>query len=247
MMIGDRSKAKLEGRVAFITGAARGIGQACAITLAQGGADVALCDLLPVEETIAMVHKVGRKCIGKQVDVSKRKDLELFVGEILNSFPSVDILVTCAAVCPTTEILEVNEEEWDKVLAVNVKGTFFAVQSVLAHMIKRSYGKIICIGSLAGQTGGITSGPSYVASKGAIHSLVKHLGKKMAKWGICINCIAPGMIRTKMTREFGYKGEWCPVGRLGDPEDIAGPVLFLASDDSSYMTGAIVNVNGGLF
>lgn len=245
-MIRKGLRTKLEGRVALITGAARGIGQACSVALAQGGADVALCDLLPVEETVAMVHKVGRKCIGKQVDVSQRKDLELFVGETLISFPSIDILVTCAAICPTTEILEVNEEEWDKVQAVNVKGTFFAVQSVLPHMIKRSYGKIICIGSLAGQTGGIASGPSYVASKGAIHSLVKHLGKKMAKFGIYINCIAPGMVRTEMSREFGYQGEWCPLGRLGDPEDIAGPVLFLASDDSNYITGAIVNVNGGL-
>lgn len=230
----------------MVTGAARGIGQACCLTLAQAGADVAICDLLPLDETLEKVSQIGRKGVGKKVDVSRRGDLEQFIGEILGYFPSLDILVTCAGICPATGILEVNEEEWDRVLAVNVKGTFFAVQAVLPHMIKRNYGRIICIGSLAAQNGGIASGPSYVASKGAIHSLVKHLGKKMAPSGISVNCVAPGMVNTDMTREFKYRAELCPMGRIGDPEDIAGPVLFLASDDSNYITGAIVNVNGGL-
>ncbi len=245
-MIREGSSNKLEGRIALITGGARGIGQACCLTLAQAGADVAVCDLLPLDETLKKVSQAGRKGIGRRLDISRREDLEQFVHDVLNHFPSLDILVTCAGICPVTGILEVNEEEWDRVLAVNVKGTFFAVQAVLPHMIKRNHGKIICIGSLAAQNGGIASGPSYVASKGAIHSLVKHLGKKMAPFGISVNCVAPGMVNTEMSRGFNFRGELCPMGRIGDPEDIAGPVLFLASDSSKYITGAIVNVNGGL-
>ncbi len=240
-------EANLEGRVALITGGARGIGHACAAAFAQSGVDVAVCDLLPVGETVERVENLKRRCLGKQVDVTDRNGLKRFVEEALAFFPKIDILVTCAGICPRTGILEVSEEEWDNVLAVNVKGTFFAIQSVLPHMMKRHYGKIICFGSLAAQTGGIASGPSYVASKGAIHSLVRHLSKKMAEFGIYINGVAPGMVDTEMTRGFGYRPDGCPIGRIGEPEDMTGPVLFLASDGSNYMTGTIMNANGGLF
>lgn len=236
----------LKGRVAIVTGAARGIGQACAIAFARSGAEVAVCDILPVVHTVDMIEEIGGKCFGKQLDVSRRNEIEGFVREATEYFSQVDILVTCAAICPRTEILESNEEEWDRVFAINVKGTFFAVQTLLPHMMKRNYGKIICIGSLAAQTGGLISGPSYVASKGAIHSLVKHLAKKTAPFGIYVNCISPGMIDTEMTQGFNYRAEWCPLGRIGEPEDIAKAVLFLASDESKYITGAILNVNGGI-
>lgn len=237
---------RLKGRVAIVTGAARGIGQACSIELARAGVKVAVCDILSLDQTVEMIKKADGLSIGKQVDVSRHDKLELFVRETLDYFRRVDILVTCAAICPRTEILESNEEEWDRVFAINVKGTFFAVQTLLPHMMKRNYGKIICIGSLAAQTGGLISGPSYVASKGAIHSLVKHLAKKTAPFGIYVNCISPGMIDTEMTQGFNYRAEWCPLGKIGVPEDIAKAVLFLASDESKYITGAILNVNGGI-
>jgi 3-oxoacyl-[acyl-carrier protein] reductase len=238
--------AKLKGRVALITGAAKGIGQACAVKFAESGAHFAICDLSQSDETVDMVKEVNGQCISKQVDVSRKKELNAFVEETLKHFKRIDILLTCAGICPKTEILKTTEKEWDRVINVNVKGTFFAIQSVLPSMIKQKYGKIICIGSLAAITGGISSGPSYVASKGAIHSLVKYVSKKIAGSGIYINCIAPGMINTEMVQEFGYQGKWCQLGRVGEPEDIASPALFLASDDANYMTGTIVNVDGGI-
>jgi 3-oxoacyl-[acyl-carrier protein] reductase len=238
--------AGLKDRVAIVTGAARGIGQACSIEFARAGVKVAVCDILPLDQTVERIKKADGLSIGKQVDVSRHDKLELFVHETLDYFKRVDILVTCAAICPRTDVLESNEEEWDNVFKINVKGTFFTIQALLPHMMKSNYGKIICIGSLAAQTGGLISGPSYVAAKGAIHSLVKHLAKKMAPFGIYVNCIAPGMINTEMIREFNYQAEWCPLKKIGEPEDIAKAVLFLASDESKYITGAILNVNGGI-
>jgi len=237
---------RLDGRLALVTGAARGIGRASALALARAGADVTLLDVLDTSEAAAAVTASGGWASEIRVDVSDRESVGRAV-EMAEQRGPVDVLVTAAGVYGSTAAIEdLDEEEVDRVLAVNVKGTLWMIQAVLPAMLERG-GKIVCVGSVAGKVGGVLAGPHYVASKGGIHALVKWVAKVGAPHGVYANAIAPGAIETDMITGKGYQPDYCPLGRLGQPEDIAEAVLFLASPASNYITGTVLDVNGGYY
>lgn len=238
----------LSGKVALVTGAARGIGQATSLALAREGADVAPCDVLPMDETITGIHKHGRRALGLKCDVTSPPEVTAGVQRVVREMGRIDILVNNAGVMAKTgrSISEITLRDWDFHLNVNLKGTFLFCQAVWPFMAQQGGGKIVCIGSVAGKIGGVLAGPDYCASKGAVHAMVKCLAKRGVSQGIYVNGIAPGPIRTPMTWDEPYKDEMVPLGRLGEPEDIAEAVVFLASSASNFITGTILDVNGGI-
>jgi 3-oxoacyl-[acyl-carrier protein] reductase len=238
----------LTGRVAIVTGGARGIGRATCTALAREGADIVVCDVLPFAETLAQIQKQNRKAVGLKCDVTNQEEVNQVVNRSMKEFGKIDILVTNAGVMGKTglPIENISLRDWDFHLNINLKGSFLFCQAVWPIMIKQGLGKIVCIGSIAGKIGGVLAGPDYCASKGGIHAMVKCLAKKGASSGIYVNAIAPGPTRTPMTKDEPYKDEMVPLGRLGEPEDIAEAVLFLASSASNFITGTILDVNGGI-
>lgn len=239
----------LKDKIAIITGAARGIGREIAVTLADAGAYVVIADVnlkgaIEVVEEIAC--KGGRKGLAIKVDVSLKKDLDLMINKVLNNFSTVDILVNNAGVCYRRPFDEISENEWDKVMAINLKGAFLCCQSVLPIMKEKNRGCIINLTSLAAKTGGLLVGAHYSASKAGVTSLTKSLAKYAAKYGINVNAVSPGFIDTEMTKDFNYEISTVPLGRLGTPADVAKVVRFLTSEDAKYITGEIIDVDGGV-
>lgn len=238
----------LAGKVAVVTGGARGIGQAICLALAREGADIVACDVLPVEDTLARVQELGRKALGLKCDVSLLDQVRQAADRTLKEFGRVDILVNNAGVMGKTglPLEKITLQDWDFHLNINLKGTFFFCQTVWPIMTGQGGGKIVCVGSIAGKIGGVLAGPDYCASKGGIHALVKCLARRGASIGIYVNGIAPGPIRTPMTQDEPYREDMVPLGRLGEPQDIAEAVVFLASAASHFITGTILDVNGGM-
>ncbi|HZV48525.1 MAG TPA: SDR family NAD(P)-dependent oxidoreductase [Candidatus Dormibacteraeota bacterium] len=230
----------------MVTGAARGIGRAVAVALAGVGAGVVGMDVLDVQETMDAARAVGGQARAMQVDVTDREAVRrAFAAAVPDR--RLDILVTAAGVYGrTTDIDDLEEDELEAVLAVNLKGALWCVQAALP-MMRRHGGSIVCIGSVAGKVGGVLAGPHYVASKGAVHALVKWVARTQAVHGVRANGVAPGAVETEMIRGKGYTPDYCPLGRLGRPEDVAQAVLFLASPASDYVTGTVLDVNGGYF
>ena len=234
----------LTGQVAVVTGAARGIGQAVAVALAEVGADVVAGDLLELDDTVAKVEALGRRSVGVHTDVSVRGDHDALVGAARDGFGRLDILVTCAGVYGEGA-LEVDEKEFDRVYDINVKGTYFAVQAAFPALAEDGGGKIVCVGSIAGKLGGVIAGPQYAASKGAVHAMVRWLAKYGAAQGVLVNGIAPGATDTEMIKGMPYETTYCPLDRFAQPEDIAQAAVFLAAQSSNYITGKVLSVDGG--
>jgi len=244
---------KLAGRVALVTGAAQGIGKAVALLLARNGADIVVSDinLEKAEETANEIRSIGRKALAVKVDVAHWNDVEQMVEVILEKFAKIDILVNNAGITRDKLILRMTEEDWDAVLDVNLKGTFHCTKAVVRHMAKQRSGKIINIASVVGEMGN-ASQANYSASKAGVIGLTKTIAREFAQRGININAIAPGYIETPMTEVLPEKvkeelKKLIPMERLGKPEDVAEAVLFLASEESSYITGHVLNVNGGIY
>ena len=240
-------------RVALITGGARGIGYEIGLALAGSGACVALADLNGpgAEESAAQIKKTGGEAIAVSVDVSNPSEVKAMVERVVRQWGRIDILVNNAGICPMTPFLEVSAEEWDKVLAINLKGAFLCSQAVVPLMRNQHAGKIINIASSAGQMGGIAVGLHYSASKAGTLGLTKSLARLLAP-EIQVNAVSPGTTESEMTRGWDEAAianlvRQIPAGRLGHPADVAAAVLFLASDEASFMTGQTLNVNGGLF
>jgi 3-oxoacyl-[acyl-carrier protein] reductase len=244
---------KLAGKVALVTGAAQGIGKAVALLLARNGAEIVVSDinLEKAEETAKEVQTLGRKALAIKVDVAKLDDVEKMVGAILARFGQVDILVNNAGIARDKLILRMTEEDWDAVLNINLKGTFNCTKAVVRYMSKQRSGKIINIASVVGEMGNAGQG-NYAASKAGVIGFTKTIAREFAQRGINVNAIAPGYIETPMTDALPDKAKeelkrLIPMDRLGKPEDVAEAVLFLVSEASSYITGQVLNVNGGIY
>jgi len=237
----------LKGKVAIITGAKGGLGQATSYALAQAGAKVTVSDIMACEETMEELKKMGADCIDVITDVTKEDQCNNLVDATLKAFGRVDILVNSAGVLELTPIDKLSLEEWNKVIDIDLTGTFLCTKAVWSTMKAQKSGNIICLSSLAARIGGALSGPHYVAAKSGVQGLVKWCAKYGAPDGIRANTVAPGLIWTPMTTGYPYPESAAPVGRIGRAEDIAQTILFLVSDMSNYMTGCTLDVNGGLF
>jgi 3-oxoacyl-[acyl-carrier protein] reductase len=241
---------QIEGSKAIVTGGGRGIGRAISIALAEKGADVIVnyvSDERSAEETVSAIRKMGRKALAIRADVSKHSDcIKLFEQALLN-FGSVDILVNNAGVLPKYyKIEEITEEEWNRIIGVNLTGTFFMCKLVAKHMMGRRRGKIVNISSIAGKEGG-TVGVAYAASKAGVIGLTRALARELAPFNITVNAVAPGPVDTSaLSDEVKRRGiELSPQGRIARPEEIAHAVIFLIEND--HVNGEVININGGRY
>ena len=247
-------KVDMTGKTAIITGAARGIGKACAEKLARCGAQVVLADIDEAEANRAAsaFQKEGLKAAAYRVDMSSVTQIRRMMDEVIAKFGGVDILVNNAGILHSTQIEDVTEQEWDKICDINLKAVFFAVQACTAHFKEKRYGKVVNMSSLAGRSGGIANGIAYSATKAGVIGLTKGMATRLAPWSINVNCVCPGTTRTDILKTFTDEKikeleTKIPLGRLGSAEDIANVVCFLCSDEAGFMTGATVDVNGGMY
>lgn len=242
---------KLKNKVAIVTGAGQGIGKGIALELAREGAKVVVSDIDQehIDETVKEIKKLGVDAIGVKADVSSSAEVEQMVRKVLVQFKTVGILVNNAGIYPFMPFTEMKEEQWDKVMAVNLKGCFNCTKAVAATMIKQKSGKIVNITSIAGGVVGFPNLAHYCASKGGILGFTRGVALDLAPYKINVNAIAPGAIRTPGTAgsEDMMKQieQMIPLKRIGEPNDIAKAVTFLASDDASYITGQLLVVDGG--
>ena len=245
---------RLDGRVALVTGAGRGLGQALAVGLAEAGADVAVLDVLPLEETHEQVSGLGRRCHTMNHDLLKTgpEPAAQIVGECVAELGRLDILVNNAGIIRRAPALEFSEEDWEDVVSINLSSLFYLSQAAARHFVQEERGgKIINLASVLSFSGGIVV-PSYAATKAGVANLTRALANEWAPLGINVNAIAPSYFSTSMTsalREDAERAEplleRIPAGRWGEPEDLKGAVVFLASDAASYVHGATIPVDGG--
>ncbi|WP_337828727.1 2-dehydro-3-deoxy-D-gluconate 5-dehydrogenase KduD [Pseudonocardia sp. TMWB2A] len=241
----------LSGKVALVTGANTGIGQGIALALAEAGADIAAAGRSPALETLDKVRAMGRHCEMFRADLSSVAAVQPLVDEVLAAFGHIDILVNNAGIIRRADAVDFTEADWDAVMDTNIKTLFFLCQAVGRHMIERGSGKIINIASMLTFQGGIRV-PSYTASKSGVGGLTKLLANEWAGKGVQVNAIAPGYIATNNTAALQADEtrnrqimERIPAGRWGDPADIGGAAVFLASSASDYVQGHILAVDGG--
>ena len=243
---------KLQNKVALITGGARGIGQAIAMTFAKEGADIVVADvnLEVAQKTASEIEALGRKALALEMDVTDYAKVEEGVNKILDKFGKVDILVNNAGITKDNLILRMSQAEWDAVINVNLKGTFNCIKAVSRPMIKQRSGKIVSIASIIGLMGNAGQA-NYAASKAGIIALTKTVAKELASRNINANAVAPGFIQTDMTASLPEEVkakmmEAIPLAKLGMPQDVANVCLFLASEESNYITGQVITVDGGM-
>jgi 3-oxoacyl-[acyl-carrier protein] reductase len=243
---------ELSGKVSLITGGARGIGFTIAEALADEGSDIALCDVN--QETLdaakSALEKKGRKVMVEKVDVTQFEQVQGFVQKILDNLGKIDILVNNAGITRDGLLVRMGENEWDAVINVNLKGAFNCTKAVAKPMMKQRGGRIVNIASIIGIIGNAGQA-NYAASKGGIIAFTKSVAKELAGRNVNVNAIAPGFIQTDMTAVLDEKVKsemlkLIPLGKFGTPKDVADLTLFLVSDDSSYITGQVIQVDGGM-
>jgi 3-oxoacyl-[acyl-carrier protein] reductase len=250
---------RLKGRAALVTGAAGGIGRAIALAFAQQGADLCLADIVPADEVAAAVGRAGARAVVQRMDVTRRADIDGAVESARTVFGRLDILVNVAGIVSFGPASTLAEEEWDRVLAINLKGSFLCCQAVIPLMRAQGYGRIINMGSIIGKNGGNarawidpseqlrSSNVAYGAAKAGTHALTFFLARELARDGITVNAIAPGPIASDMTTDFPASLKaLIPMGRMGRPEDVADAAVFLASEAAGFVTGEVLDVNGGM-
>ena len=242
---------RLKDKKAIVTGAGQGIGRSIALKMAQEGADVVIAEWNTETgtQTKKEVEALGRRALYIKVDVANQKQVQSMVAEVLEAWGKIDILVNNAGFDRGATLLKVKEEDWDAVLGVHLKGTMNCIQAVVPHMIENGYGKIINISSIYGKSGGVAA-ISYSAAKAGIIGLTKSVARELGRYQINVNVVVPGLILTPTIAKMAEKYrnmiiELTPLGRIGQPEEIANVVAFLASDEASFMTGATVEVSGG--
>lgn len=245
-----------QARIALVTGASRGIGRAIAVGMAKRGFDVAINDIERQKDALQDVAKEietsGRRALHVYADVSNKADVETMVHKTVDIFGRIDAVVNNAGILIASDVEHLKEEHWDSVLAINAKGTFLVVQAVLPFMKKQNYGRIVNIASIGGKHGAPEQA-HYSASKAAVMGFTRVLAQEVGTFGITANCICPGIILTDMGRvnldDIAVREAWqekTAMRRIGDPEDVVGPVAFLASDDAAFVTGQSLNVDGGI-
>ena len=245
-------KLSLEGKIALITGGARGIGKEIALLFANEGANIVICDINidQAEQTAKEIQDSGRECLVFKADVIDSRDVQNMVDKILDKYKKLDILINNAGITRDNLILRMSEEDWDKVIAVNLKGCFVCTKLVSKVMLKQRFGKIVNLASIIGIIGNIGQA-NYAASKAGIIGFTKSAAKELAPRGICVNAIAPGFIKTGMTAKLPEEVQKkmlsaIPLGRFGEPKDVANLALFLSSENSSYITGQVIQIDGGM-
>lgn len=244
---------KLEGKVALVTGASRGIGREIALELAREGANVAVNyagSESKASEVAEEIRAMGREAILVQADVSQSDSVDAMIKQTTEAFGRLDILVNNAGITKDNLLMRMKEADWDDVININLKGVFLCTKAVTRQMMKQRSGRIINISSIVGVSGNAGQA-NYVAAKSGVIGLTKTTAKELATRGITVNAVAPGFITTDMTDKLTeeQKSEMLkqiPLARLGEPTDIAKTVLFLASEDSRYMTGQTLHIDGGM-
>jgi NAD(P)-dependent dehydrogenase (short-subunit alcohol dehydrogenase family) len=247
---------RLKGKVALVTGSRRGIGRAIALAFAAAGANIVVSDNVmddgKLAEVAAAITKLSGNSVIVSADISKKSDVEEMVNRVVARFSKIDILVNCAGIwIPGQTLLECPESNWDRVIDVNLKGTYLCCQAAGRVMVKQRSGNIINISSKVGLEPGTGAG-AYSISKAGIIMLTRQLSLELAPHGVRVNALAPGIVKTDFNRDLWQGTEpgkklarSVPLGRLAEPEDIARAALFLASEESSYITGAVLNIDGG--
>jgi len=246
----------LNNKLSIVTGGCGGIGEATALTLAREGSNVVIVDynIEKGDEIAKKINDLGSEALVIKTDITNRNEVQNMKKQALDKFNTIDILVNCAGILTYSSVEKTSVEEWDKVLDVNLKGTFLCSQVVIDVMKKKKSGKIVNISSCAGKNWTGRASVAYAVSKAGVSNFTIYLAKELAEYGINVNAIAPGPIQTNMTTSKGYgkdtlkktAAKIIPMRRPGQPEDVAKAVLFLASDMSDYITGEILDVNGGL-
>ncbi|MCP4650753.1 MAG: 3-oxoacyl-[acyl-carrier-protein] reductase [PVC group bacterium] len=243
---------KLKDKVAVITGGARGIGKEIALMLAKEGANCVLCDVNEEEldKSVAEIEALGVQGLAIKLNVSDLGQCESMGNKVIDKFEKIDILINNAGITRDGLLLRMREEDWDAVISVNLKGTFNCTKVVVKGMLKKRYGRIVNIASIIGLMGNAGQA-NYAASKAGIIGLTKSAAREVASRNVTVNAIAPGFIDTKMTHVLPEEVKEAmlkqiPMARFGTPEDVSKLVLFLVGDDSSYITGQVVQINGGM-
>jgi len=243
---------QLANDVAIITGGARGIGREIALAFAREGAEVALFDVNPqqLEPTVQELRALGRRAEGLLVDVTDGKQVDEGVAKVLDKLGKIDILINNAGITKDSLLIRMDDAQWDRVLDINLKGTFLCTRAVAKHMLRQRRGRIVSIASIVGLIGN-PGQANYAASKAGIIGLTKAVAKELASRGITCNAIAPGFIKTEMTDALAAEAKQrltdaIPLGTLGDPRDVAAAALFLVSEAARYITGQVLVVDGGL-
>lgn len=243
----------LEGKTALVTGASRGIGRAVAVALAAAGAKVAVNyagNDAAAEETKAAIEAVGGAAILVKADIAGSEEVEGMVRQTIEAFSRIDILVNNAGITRDGLLMRMKDEDFDAVVNTNLKGVYYTTKAVAKFMMKNRYGRIINMASVVGLTGNAGQA-NYAAAKAGVIGFSKTVARELAPRGITCNMVAPGLIATDMTKDLPEKAREAmmasiPLGRAGQPEDVAQAVLFLASDNASYITGQVINVDGGM-
>ncbi len=247
---------RFKERVAIVTGAGskRGIGRTTALTLARDGADVVVgdLDLQGAEAVVDEIKALGRRSSAVKTDISKQEDVSRLVQRVLDQFGRIDILVNNAGITQPIKVLDMTEADWDRIIAVNLKGTFLCSKAVLPAMIKQRYGRIVNLSSVSAKRGGgVFGGAHYSAAKAGILGFAKALAREVAAYGITVNSVAPGLIATDIRgglespERQKEMSKDIPCQRLGTPEDVAAAIAFLASEEAGYITGEEIDINGG--
>ena len=249
-----RSSRRFVGKVAIVTGAAQGMGKQVAVDMAAEGAKVVISDIIPdiLEKTRGEIEKAGGECLALPCDVSSRQQIENMIKKTVDRFGTVDILINNAGLLLTGSIEELTDDIIDKTLDINVKGVLYAIRAVTPIMKAKKYGRIVNVASITGKNGDNTTFPVYGASKGAVITLTRSMARALGPFGITVNGIAPHAVMTTMMQYWDDAkkktiADRIPVKRLGTIEDMSYLMMFLASDESSFITGETININGGYY
>ena len=245
---------KLENKVAIVTGASRGIGAAIAVKLAREGAKVVVNyhkNSEKAEEVVKKIKSSGSEAIAIKADVSDFSQVEKMVKQVVDTYGKIDILVNNAGTLRDRTLKNMTKEEWQEVIDVNLTGVFNCTKLALPYIMKSNAGRIIHISSIVGQIGNFGQS-NYAASKAGIIGFTRAVARETAKYNVTVNAVSPGFIKTSIVETIPKEIRenilrMVPLGRAGEPEEVANTVIFLASDDSSYITGQVINVNGGLY